>query len=215
MAHIFIDESGHFGSSNSEKCFVVGSFIIGDPSKTEKGFKKWVGSKFPKKMRSQNEVKWSSTRIDLALRQKTLKHIADMDVRVRYVYLYKKNIPTQDLKHQGLLYTNIIGEVLEMYLPPIHKELFIICDQRKLPGLTQMEFKNLLKSRLQPKLPKGTRINISIVDSTSNKNIQIVDWITGALAWYHEKKPLGNEYYRMLKNNLLDEGREIFKPSEF
>jgi len=60
-------------------------------------------------------------------------------------------------------------------------------------------------------LPQKSVIQIEMVDSTANTNIQIADWITGALAWFLENKHLGNECYQILKNNLLGEGKELFK----
>ena len=50
-----------------------------------------------------------------------------------------------------------------------------------------------------------------MIDSTSNANIQIADWISGALARYFEKGKNGNEFYKVFKNNLLGEGKEFFK----
>ena len=49
-----------------------------------------------------------------------------------------------------------------------------------------------------------------MVDSTTNANIQIADWISGALARYLEQKPFGKEYYEILKNNVIGEGKELF-----
>jgi len=50
-----------------------------------------------------------------------------------------------------------------------------------------------------------------MIDSTTNCNIQIADWISGALAWFLEEKNLGKECYQVLKNNLLGDGKELFK----
>jgi len=36
MAYIFLDESGQFTKRPNEKYFVVGSFTIGNPRRTEK-----------------------------------------------------------------------------------------------------------------------------------------------------------------------------------
>ena len=49
-----------------------------------------------------------------------------------------------------------------------------------------------------------------MIDSTTNANIQIADWIAGALYRYLEGKPNGDEYYKILKNNFLDDGKEFF-----
>jgi hypothetical protein len=62
-----------------------------------------------------------------------------------------------------------------------------------------------------PQLPQGSLVQIEMIDSASNPNIQIADWISGALARYLEEKNLGNDCYQILKNNLLSEGKELFK----
>lgn len=215
MAHIFLDESGQFAKHNDEKYFVVGSFTVGNPRRTEKQFRSWQRSKFPKRIRYQPEIKFSEIKIDDSLRLKTLKFIADLDVRIRYSYLLRQNIPDdfwkKDRLQSGLLYTEIIGETLEMYLPANDLEFRVFCDQRHLKGLKRSEFKNILKAHLFPQLPQGSIVQIEMIDSATNANIQIIDWIAGSLAYYLEKKRLGEEFYQILKNNILKEGRELFK----
>lgn len=215
MPHIFLDESGQFTKYKDEKYFVVGSFTVGSPRRTEKQFRSWQRTKFPRRIRYQPEIKFSEIKISDELRLKTLKFIANLDVRVHYSYLLKSNVP-DDYRRKGrletgLLYTNIIGETLEMYLPVTDKEFRVFCDRRHLKGIKRSEFKKILTNRLLPQLPSGSVVQIEMVDSTANANIQIADWITGALAWFLDNKHLGNECYQILKNNLLGEGKELFK----
>ena len=49
-----------------------------------------------------------------------------------------------------------------------------------------------------------------MLDSTCNANIQIADWIVGAIAYYYEGKLLGDDYYEILKNNIINK-KELFK----
>lgn len=218
MPYIFLDESGQFTKQDHEKYFVVGSFTVGNIRRTEKMFRSWMRTKFPQKIRTQPEVKFSEVKITESLRTKTLKFISDLDVRIYYSYLLRKNIPSSYWEHNklqsGLLYTNIIGETLEMYLPIHDSEFRVFCDQRHLKGIRQSEFKRILSARLLPQVPKNTIIQTEMVDSTTNTNIQIADWISGALARYFEKKSLGTEYYQILKNNILGEGKELFRDSK-
>jgi len=215
MPYIFLDESGQFTKNNKEKYFIVGSFTVGNPRRTEKQFYSWQRNKFPKKLRHQPEIKFSEIKISNILRLKTLKFISNLDVRIRFSYLSKRNIPKEywkrDKLQSGWLYTNIIGETLEMYLPITDKEFRVFCDQRQLKGIKQSEFKKILKARLLPLLPAESIIQIEMINSKVNANIQIADWISGALAWYLEKKELGQECYQILKNNILDDGKELFK----
>lgn len=216
MPYIFADESGQFSKHNNEKYFVVGSFTVGNQRRTEKQFRAWQRTKFPKKLRLQPEIKFSEINIEDRLRLKTLKFIANLDVRIHFTYLLKRNIPEdfRILKNKfrsGHLYTNIIGETLEMFLPISDAEFRVFCDKRHLKGIKRSEFKSILKARLLPQLPKDAIIQIEMIDSKQNANIQIADWIVGALARFLERKVLGDECYKILKNNIIGEGRELFK----
>ena len=212
--HIFLDESGNFTKHNHEEYFVIGSFTVGDPKRTAKDLRTFYGKYFPKKMRHQGEIKWSATGISDKLRLKTIRFISKLDVRIRYIYLLKSNIPmgyrTGNKFKDGLLYTNIVGELLDMYLPTVDEDFRLFCDQRRLSGMTKDEFKQIIKSRVLPKLPKNCIVQIEAVDSASKVNIQIADWISGALARYLEKGKLGNEYHAILRANMLGEGKELF-----
>ena len=156
-----------------------------------------------------------STGIDDELRLRTLKYIAKQDVRIRFGYLLRKNIPSKfrDKRNKiesGLLYTNIMGEILETYLPIHDNGIYIYCDARSLKGMTTKEFETTLINQLTPLCLPKTKIEVNMIDSTSNGNIQIVDWISGAIARYLENGPQGKEYFKTLKNNLLDTGKEFF-----
>ena len=165
-------------------------------------------------MCKQSEVKWSQNRISEDLRLKTLKQIAKLDVRIRYGYLLRSNIPSTYRRkgkiEAGQLYTNIIGEVLEQYLPTNDKEVHIFCDQRPLKGMIKNDFELAIKAHLLPFCSPDTLIQVEMIDSTSSCNIQIADWISGAIARYLEKGKTGNDFYKVLKNNLLDQGKEFF-----
>lgn len=212
--HIFLDESGNFTKHDHEQYFVVGSFTVGEQRKSDKAIRSWFKSKFPKKMRFQNEIKWSSSTIDDDLRLKTIKRIADLNVRIRYGYLLRTNIPVNYRRkgkiESGLLYTAIIGDVLERYMPVNDKEVHIFCDRRSLKSMSKRQFELEIQSRLVPLCPPGTRIQVEMVDSSSNGNMQIADWISGVLARYLEDGLLGKECYKILKNNFLDAGLEFF-----
>jgi hypothetical protein len=214
MPYIFIDESGQFSKNNGGGYFIVGSFSVGNPRRTEKGFCSWQRSRFPRKFRHQPEIKFCDVKIEDNLRLKTLNHIAKLDVRINYSYLLKKNIPEEywkkDKLQSGHLYANIIGEILEMYLPTTDKEFRVFCDERHLKNLTKSQFEELLKNRLAPKLLSGSIVQIEMIDSKKNANIQIADWISGALAWYLENKPLGKECFVTLKNNIIC-SKELFE----
>lgn len=214
--HIFLDESGNFKKHDHQEYFVIGSFTVGDQRRTDKAIRKWFHTKFPRVMRNQSEIKWSATGLSDDLRVRTIRHIAKLDVRIKYGFLLRNNIPSHFINKKnkidaGILYTNIVGEVLEQYLPTDDKEIHIFCDQRHLKGMTRQQFESAIGAHLLPFCSDGTLIQVEMIDSTSNGNMQIVDWISGALARYLEKGNLGEEYFKILKNNFTSEGKEFFK----
>lgn len=213
--YIFLDESGQFTKSGNGEYFVIGSFTIGDPRRTEKQFKAWHKLKFPKAMRGQPEIKFSDVKIGDELRLKTLRFIADLDVRINFSFLRRANIPVNYVQRDkikgGELYTHIIGATLEMYLPITDHELRVFCDQRHLKGVKRPRFKAILEAQLLPQVPKNTIVQIEMVDSASSANIQVADWIAGALACYLEGKKNGKLCFDVLKNNVIGEGKELFK----
>lgn len=217
MPLIFIDESGQFTKRKGEKYFVVGSSTVGNPRRTEKQFRSWQRRKFPRKMRGQQEIKFSEVNISDNLRIKTLKFIANLDVRISYTYLLRRNIPynywRKERLQTGLLYTNIIGETLEMYLPVNDKEFRVFCDERHLKGIKRSQFKKMLKARMLPQLPQGSIVQIEMIDSKKNTNIQIADWIVGALAKHYERKELGEKCFQAIRHNIIGTGKELFTGS--
>ncbi len=212
--YIFLDESGQFTKHNDEQYFIVAAFTIGEPRRTEKDLRNWFKSSFPKKMKHQAEIKFANKKIDDKLRFKTLKFISNLDVRINYVYLLRKNIPGdfryKDKLKSGHLYTHIIGELLEMFLPTTEMEFRVFCDQRHLKGIKRSEFKSILKAHMLPLLPANAIIEIEMLDSSSNTNIQIADWVVGALARNFENKNLGKECSDLLKNNIIG-SKELFE----
>lgn len=109
----------------------------------------------------------------------------------------------------GHLYTQIVGDTLNLYLPIPETEFRVFRDQRILKGVVLKDFNEQLITQLLPQLPAKTIIQIQAMDSTSSAQIQVADWICGALARYHEDKPQGKEFYNILKNNIIKD-QELF-----
>ncbi|MFA6554382.1 MAG: DUF3800 domain-containing protein [Candidatus Paceibacterota bacterium] len=215
MVYIFLDESGQFTKRDNKNYFVIASVSIEEPKITAKRFRAWCRSHFPVKMRDLNEIKWSNTGISDDLRLKMLRELSRLDIHIRFVYVFNKNIP-KDYIHKnklrsGLLYTNIVGELLASYLPTDDKEFRIFCDRRRLGGMSESEFKESLRAYLLLSLSKDVVLQIEMVDSISMANVQIADWVVGALARYLEGGYFGEEFFKILQRNIIDEGRELFK----
>ncbi len=213
--YIYLDETGQIVKNKDEKYFLVGTFTVGDPRRTHKRFISWKHDRFPKKLRYLPEVKFTNNGIDHKLRIKTLKEIAKLDVRIRYGFFKKENTPLDYRKKRrirtGHLYTDIVSKILESYLPSIDGGFRVFCDARNLKGIKRSEFKSIITSNIASQMPPKSNIQIEMLDSTTNANIQIADWVCGALGGYHNRKKHGKEYFDILKNNLLGEGVELFK----
>lgn len=61
-----------------------------------------------------------------------------------------------------------------------------------------------------PNLPAKALIEIKSLDSSTNPNIQIADWICGSLFRYHNKGKNGVRYFSALKNSIIA-SEELFK----
>ncbi len=213
MPYIYLDESGNLTKARNGH-FIVASFSIGNPKRVANAFRRWQKSKFPKKLRWQAEIKFNNSSLDDALRRKTLQHLAEQDIRIFYTYLSTMNIPDEYMKkdrvhESGLLYLEIVGATLELYLPLTTAEFRVIRDQRTTKGMTSRAFNEALQARLLPKMPAKTLFQVEAVDSTTSAQVQVADWICGALARYHEGKPHGQEFYDILKPNIV-ESKELF-----
>lgn len=207
----YLDESGSFyGDKNngtSDNFFVVGGFVTGDPQRTARAFLKWRQRKFPKRIRYKSEVKFSDSDLIDTLRVQTLQFFAQQDIRIFYTFLNTKNIPPQYRKKNrveaGLLYTELIAQTLNLLVPSTDPEFRIFRDHRHLIGVSQTQFNEVIKASVLLGMPAKTLIQINAVDSTTNQNIQIADWICGALAAHYHKKKQGEAYVAVLKNNII------------
>ncbi|NQU82705.1 MAG: DUF3800 domain-containing protein [Parcubacteria group bacterium] len=210
---IFLDEAGNFSGKGSS-CFVIGGFITSDQKRTAKAFRKWQHRKFPKKIRRKNEVKFSDTGLNESLRLKTLSYFIKQDVRIFYSFLETKNIPL-DYRNKrglesGLLYAEAVVKTLRLLLPTDDLEFRVFRDARQLKKVPKSKFNKIVKAGLTPHLPAKVRFEIRSVDSASDTNIQIADWICGALYRYHCNTKNSEKYFLKLKNSIIAQD-EMFK----
>lgn len=210
---IFIDESGNF-TGDKDDYFIVGGFITGNPKRTRIAFRKWQRIKFPKKLRRKNEVKFNDKGLDEKLKLKTLLNFTKQDIRIFYTFLKKENIPEEYRKKKGietgLLYTRIFSETLNLLIPTTDLEFRVFRDERHLQKITQAKFNEIIKLNLIPGLPAKSLFQIEAIDSATNPNIQIADWICGAIFKYYNKRNEGERLFLTLKNNIIN-SKELFK----
>jgi hypothetical protein len=212
---VYLDESGSFGK-DKEKFFIVGSYTVGAPKRIANAYRRWQRRKFPKKLRVLSEVKFNEPSLSDELRLKTVSFLSEQDIRIFYTYLDKRNIPAEyrsghkvDATKTGVLYAQIVGAALELYLPISSFEFRVFRDARPLKGISKAEFNQVIESRVSPQLPAKAVFQMEAVDSTTHPQIQVADWVCGALARYHEKKDNGELFYQILRNNLVEK-KELF-----
>ena len=111
----------------------------------------------------------------------------------------------------GLLYTNIVGELIDTFLPSADIDFRVFCDRRHLRGIKSGGFRENIRGRILAKLPAKAIVQIEMVDSSTSPNIQIADWIVGALAHYKEGRENGEEYMNILKDNIWARARNYLK----
>lgn len=97
-----------------------------------------------------------------------------------------------------------------MLFPTTELEFRVFRDKRHLRKISQDKFNETLKLYLLPKLPAKSLSQIDAVDSGTNPNIQIADWICGALFRYYNKRRNGDKFFAILKNNIIS-ADELFK----
>lgn len=212
--YIFIDESGNF-SKDKDGCFIVGGFITSDPKRTSKSFRKWQHTKFTnKKLRFRNEVKFSDTRLTERMRLKTLRYFVKQDIRVFYSFLKPQNIPLDYRRKKGLesgrLYAEIVAQTLNLLLPTTDLGFRVFRDNRQLKRVTKTEFNKIIALSLLPRLPAKVKFEVRAIESGRNPNIQIADWICGALYRYYCGGKNAKDYFLILKNSIIASD-ELFK----
>ncbi len=217
MLYIFIDESGQFVKTTHERYFVMACFEVTEPRKTRKHFRAWCKSKFPKRLRFQSEIKFSDSSISYPLRLQTLHFIAKLGIKVRYVYFKIENIPHEFWRKEklesGFLYLYTITNLLDRYVP-FNCSISIICDQRNLRGISVSQFKHSLIEHIFSTnlgLNMGSNAEVRIENSMVETNIQIVDWIVGAIARFLNNKPFGVECFEIIESILAEPGIELFR----
>lgn len=209
--HVFLDESGDF---YNDEYFIVGGFLTGNQKRTAKVFRKWQHHKFPKKIRAKTEVKFDDSGLGDTLRLKTLAQFTKQDIRIFYTFLNRKNIPTEFRTKRGIesgyLYTEVVSQTLSQLFPSAETDLNILIDQRHLKKISKSEFRETVRLHLLPQAAKGSRIYVDTGDSTTNPNIQIADWVCGALFRFYTGRRFGTQFYDTLKNSTIASA-ELFK----
>ena len=200
--YIIIEESGQFSKKSKTKNFVIGAFGVSNIKYSYNKISAWFKDKFVKE-KYRNEIKWSSEEISDTLRLKTLTHIKGLEIEIQYVHINNKEIPLSYYNLKGLesgkLYVDLIIQVLKKFNLKSEDLIHIFCDNRSLKNIPTNQFKKFLLRYLYDQYGTKKTIHIDIVTSHTHINIQIADWITGAISRYLEKGHLWKEIGQILE----------------
>lgn len=205
MIFIYIDESGQFYNRNTENFFVVAGFSTENFRITAKEFKKWKINKFPRKFKYQNEIKFSDKIITNHLKIKTIEKILNIpNTKIEFIKINNSEIPKEYMNKNGKintqsLYTDKLAELVLKFLVNKNEEIKIFCDHRHIKGYTKKQYKEKLVKQINSLIQSTLKIDIDFVDSKNNTNVQIADWIVGAIAHALNKKTNCDEYQDLLK----------------
>lgn len=207
---IYVDEAGNF-SGKQHTHFVLAAFTTDAPRVTHKAFTATKQTKLSKRFRSYAEIKFSDAKIPRSFKIKALKRVCAENIGIYALILHKENIP-KDLRgrKEGLFYCHRVGELLQLCPLASITQARVFLDRRRLKGLTRKNFDTELRTYLAARLTAKTSIVIEHVDSTTNVNVQIADFIAGAFFQKYERG--NNEFYRTIESCIRVE-QEILEPS--
>jgi hypothetical protein len=208
--YIYADEAGNF-SGKRDAHFVLAAFSTDTPRATRKVFLTTRQTKLPKRFRSYAEVRFSDVNVPRSFKIKVLERLCAEDIGVYALILHKEGMPANLRgREEGLFYCRLVGELLELSPVESATQVRVLLDRRRLKNLTREQFNADLQARLA-KVAPNVRIEIEHIDSTTNVNIQIADFIAGAFFQKYERGD--DEFYRALEHCIKVEV-EIFQPRQ-
>lgn len=217
MTYVYIDESGQSKATSSEKGLVVASFASKNQNLAANAFKKWRKRKFPHWSHNLGEIKFSNSGITPELHAKTLTYFASLDIEIRSAFFLSENVPAEfmdeDGPHDGILYVHAIEQLLRSYMPLDDLIFIVCCDKRHIKDMSEKQFTDYLRTVLAASASHNARVEVLTADSASNANLQVADWIVGALATHLNEKRNGDTYYKILEPKFGAAPIEIF-PSQ-
>lgn len=208
LLFVFLDEAGNF-RGNKDRYFVLAAFVTGNPRATRKCFLKAKRTKLPRKYRHYTELKFSDRVIPARFKKHVLRQLAKEDIWIYALLFDKNNMPAELLGHsEGLTYCRLVGQLLELCPLAEASAIHVFLDRRHLKGLSRHEFNANLKAHLAFRLGPQVRLEIQHVDSTTNVNIQLADFVCGAIFRKYERGD--TEYYDIIAERIKIE-EELFK----
>ena len=201
--YVFLDEAGNLHDDRDRHGVLV-AFVTEQPKATRKYFVRAKQTKLPRKYQHYAEIKFSDRVIPDDFKKHVLRQISRTEIQIYALVVVKEHLPSEyRAQTEGIIYCDLVGQLLESCSLAESDEVYLFLDRRSLQGLTRQEFDARLRQRLLLHLREGARLEIQYPDSTTNVNIQIVDFPCGAIFQKYER---GNpEYYTLIEERIVVE----------
>ena len=191
--HIYLDESGDLGfNSQSSNHIVIALLITKSPFKIERCIKRIRQRKLKKKLKELPEIKFNKS--DELIREKTLKCIANEPIDIAYIILDKNRLNPDMQHHKQEIYNLITGYLLRCLPYENSTTSKLIVDKRIFNKVIRADFDKYIKQKA------AFKVDITHENSESNKCLQAVDFIAGAIFRKYESGD--SRYYNIIKDRI-------------
>jgi hypothetical protein len=201
--YVFLDEAGNLRDDRNRHAVLV-AFVTDQPKVTRKCFVRARQAKLPTKYQHYAEIKFSDRVIPDDFKKHVLRQLARTEIQIYALVVVKEHLPPEfRIQAEGIIYCHLVGQLLELCGLEESNEVYLFLDRRSLQGLTRQEFDARLRHRLLCQLREGVRLEIQHPDSTTNVNVQVADFLCGAIFRKYER---GNqEHYALIERRIIAE----------
>jgi hypothetical protein len=201
--YVFVDEAGNL-RADRDRYSVLVAFVTEQPKATRKCFVRAKQTKLPRQYQHYAELKFSDRVIPDDFKKHVLRQVARNEIRI-YVLVVAKEYLASNFSGQaeGMIYCHLVTRLLESCHLAESDEVYLFLDRRSLGGLTRQEFDARLRRQLLTRLRERARLEIQHPDSTTSVNIQVVDFLCGAVFQKYER--CNPEYYSLIEDRIVVE----------
>ncbi|MBI2542985.1 MAG: DUF3800 domain-containing protein [Candidatus Aenigmarchaeota archaeon] len=204
---IFLDESGDLGfTQKSSKYFVIGLLIAKNEKQIENCVKRTRNTKLKRKLRDVPELKFNKS--DDAVRKYLLGCISSKDIEIHGIILKKHRVYDYLKDHRNKIYNYITGFLMDKIVTsPEERQLVVILD-KFLSKESREDYNQYIKGKLSEFIKKTVKIEVEHKDSVSERCLQAVDFIAGAIFNKYERND--DRYYAIIEPKIKTI-KELFK----
>ena len=169
---IAIDESGDLGE-NGTRFFVMAAIVSGRSRRLLRTYKKIPVKEYESKFSNSSDEE----------REEVLNELTTTDTKIVYVCV-DKNDHTEPYRSGNTLYQKALETLMEHAMKALSsKDVNIVVDKSRFIKIDNMKE---TAGRIAEKIGKNVK-RCDKVLSASNKCVQIVDYVAGAIWWEYEK----------------------------